>query len=339
MTQERQVVIGRLAETDSGIDGYGVGTDSDDFEGSDPIGEEGAYLPHDVGVVRVLLHGLRIPGHVHDDDSGLALRDGADHGGISDSGDVVHQGSARVDGLGRHRRLHRVDRKRHVHLDRQVTDDRPDAAPLFLCGNCIGPWPRRFASDVEKVRPLLDQLDAVAQRSVRLEVAAAVRERIGGDVQDAHHAGPVEDDFSGPMAPNACGFGHRLRERPIPISPYARPTGTLYFGTISGPAMRILFLHVDSLEYEVKEKALKAAPDLPASKRRARVDEALAAFISAEKRDEAKPGGAAKAAAVSIEDVASQVHTKRIVLYPYAHLSSSLAAPGPAQEILGLLEK
>jgi len=103
--------------------------------------------------------------------------------------------------------------------------------------------------------------------------------------------------------------------------------------------MRILFLHVDSLEYEVKEKALKAAPDLPASKRRARVDEALAAFISAEQRDEAKPGGAAKAAAVSIEDVASQVHTKRIVLYPYAHLSSSLAAPGPAQEILGLLEK
>src|SRR5213080_4661623 len=118
-----------------------------------------------------------------------------------------------------------------------------------------------------------------------------------------------------------------------------RPTGTLYFGTISGPAMRILFLHVDSLEYEVKEKALKAAPDLPASKRRARVDEALAAFISAEQRDEAKPDGAAKAAAESIEDVAGQVHTKRIVLYPYAHLSSSLAAPGPAQEILGLLEK
>src|SRR5205807_718931 len=82
---------------------------------------------------------------------------------------------------------------------------------------------------------------------------------------------------------------------------------------------------VDSLEYEVKEKALKAAPDLPASKRRARVDEALAAFISAEKRDEAKPDGAAKAAAESIEDVAGQVHTKRIVLYPYAHLSSSLA--------------
>src|SRR2546430_12692145 len=89
-----------------------------------------------------------------------------------------------------------------------------------------------------------------------------------------------------------------------------RPTGTLYFGTISGPAMRILFLHVDSLEYEVKEKALKAAPDLPASKRRARVDEALAAFISAEKRGEAKPDGAAEAAAARIEDRVGPVPTK-----------------------------
>src|SRR2546429_4921659 len=74
-----------------------------------------------------------------------------------------------------------------------------------------------------------------------------------------------------------------------------RPTGTLYFGTISGPAMRILFLHVDSLEYEVKEKALKAAPDLPASKRRARGDQALAPFLSPEKPRQAKTHGAATA--------------------------------------------
>ena len=103
--------------------------------------------------------------------------------------------------------------------------------------------------------------------------------------------------------------------------------------------MRILFLHVDSLEYDVKEKALKAAPDLPASKRRGRIEEALVCFVSAEQRDEANPAGAAKAAAANVVDVASQVHTKRIVLYPYAHLSSSLAAPGPAQELIVSLQK
>jgi len=103
--------------------------------------------------------------------------------------------------------------------------------------------------------------------------------------------------------------------------------------------MRILFLHVDYLEYEVKEKALRGIPDLPDSKRHGRMEDALVCFISAEQRDEANLAGAAKAAATNIVDVATQVHTKRVVLYPYAHLSSSLAAPSAAQELLGTLEK
>src|SRR5438552_15727777 len=103
--------------------------------------------------------------------------------------------------------------------------------------------------------------------------------------------------------------------------------------------MRVLFLHVDYLEYEVKEKALKAAPDIPASKRRERVEEALVSFVSAEKRDEGNLASVAKVAAENVADVAGQIHTKRVVLYPYAHLSSSLAAPGPAQELIASLEK
>lgn len=103
--------------------------------------------------------------------------------------------------------------------------------------------------------------------------------------------------------------------------------------------MRVLFLHVDYLEYEVKEKALRGVPDVPEPKRHGRVEEALVCFISAEKRDEANPAAAANAAASNIVDVAGQVHTKRVVLYPYAHLSSSLAAPGPAQELFASLEK
>ena len=103
--------------------------------------------------------------------------------------------------------------------------------------------------------------------------------------------------------------------------------------------MRILFLHVDYLEYEVREKALKGVPDVPQSKRHGRIEEALVCFISAEKRDETNLAGVANAAAANIVDVAGQVRTKRIVLYPYAHLSSSLAAPGPAQELIASLEK
>ena len=102
--------------------------------------------------------------------------------------------------------------------------------------------------------------------------------------------------------------------------------------------MRVLFLHVDYLEYEVRSKALKSIEDIPDARRRGHVDEALVCFITAEARDGANPKAAAKAAADNVMDVATQVQTKRVVLYPYAHLSSSLAAPQQAQEVLAALE-
>ncbi len=102
--------------------------------------------------------------------------------------------------------------------------------------------------------------------------------------------------------------------------------------------MRVLFLHSDFLEYEVKEKALTSAGDLAPGARRGRAEEALVCFLTAEKRDESSPKGAATAAATNIEDVAAQLRTKRIVLYPYAHLSSSLAAPEPAAVVFSELE-
>ena len=102
--------------------------------------------------------------------------------------------------------------------------------------------------------------------------------------------------------------------------------------------MRVLFLHVDYLEYEVTGKALKSIGEIPQERKHGRVEEALVCFLSAEKRDEKDPKAAALAAAKNIEDVAGQLHTKRIALYPYAHLSSDLAAPEPAQAVLAALE-
>src|SRR6059036_4325113 len=125
----------------------------------------------------------------------------------------------------------------------------------------------------------------------------------------------------------------------IPISRCARPGRNFIPTNDKRATMRVLFLHVDYLEYEVKEKALKGVPDVPPSKRTDRIEEALVCFISAEKRDEANPASTARAAAASVADIAGQLHTKRVVLYPYAHLSSSLAAPGPAQELIASLEK
>ena len=103
--------------------------------------------------------------------------------------------------------------------------------------------------------------------------------------------------------------------------------------------MRVLFLHCDVLEYEVREKALPAAEDLPPEKRKGRIEDALVCFITAEKDDEADPEGIAREAVRNIEEVAAQVKATRVAIYPYAHLSSSLASSGPAKAIFTLLEE
>src|SRR5207245_11587971 len=109
-----------------------------------------------------------------------------------------------------------------------------------------------------------------------------------------------------------------------------RGAGALCPRRITRAEMRVLFLHVDYLEYEVKEKAVKGLPDLPKEARHGRAEEALVCFISAEKRDEANPIGAAKAAAENIEDVASQVRARRDGPYPYDHTRPSRTATGRA---------
>jgi threonyl-tRNA synthetase len=103
--------------------------------------------------------------------------------------------------------------------------------------------------------------------------------------------------------------------------------------------MRVRFLHCDLLEYEVTEKALRSAEDLPPERRKGRIEDALVCFISAEKEDEADPEGIVREAVRNIEEVASQVKATRVAIYPYAHLSSSLASSGPAQKIFALLEE
>ncbi len=98
--------------------------------------------------------------------------------------------------------------------------------------------------------------------------------------------------------------------------------------------MKILFIHSDFIEYSVKEKALENAE--PFDKKSERVEEALVAFVSVENKDNEN---VAIKGAKEIADVAEKVSTKNIVIYPYAHLSSSLAGPTTAVEVLEKLRK
>ncbi len=99
--------------------------------------------------------------------------------------------------------------------------------------------------------------------------------------------------------------------------------------------MRLLLIHTDYIEFRAKQKT-KVAEDVPEEMKQGRAEEALAVFIAVEKQDEGK--NVVEKAIAEIEDVFSKVKAESIVLYPYAHLSSSLSSPGYAVEVLRELE-
>ncbi len=96
--------------------------------------------------------------------------------------------------------------------------------------------------------------------------------------------------------------------------------------------MKILSIHADYLEYAATKKALKTAEE--ANKEPVHVDDCLVIFTAVERSEEPDPKQAAQRLKDEIKEIASQVKAKTIVLYPYAHLSSELAPPNTAIQVL-----
>ncbi|MDI9394336.1 MAG: threonine--tRNA ligase [Euryarchaeota archaeon] len=102
--------------------------------------------------------------------------------------------------------------------------------------------------------------------------------------------------------------------------------------------MQLLLIHSDYIEYETK-KQTPVAEKIEESLKSGRLEEALTAFTAVESADEANPEGAIEKAVSEIEKFAAQVKTNRIMLYPYAHLSSDLSSPKAAVQVLKDMEK
>ncbi|MBO7719908.1 MAG: threonine--tRNA ligase [Methanosphaera sp.] len=101
--------------------------------------------------------------------------------------------------------------------------------------------------------------------------------------------------------------------------------------------MRTLMIHSDYLRYKTRSKT-KIAEDIEDEKRDSGVDDALVAFIAVEKEDEEDPEIIIKKSVKEILNVQNKVNAQNIVVYPYAHLSSSLSSPDVAQQILKGIE-
>jgi len=97
--------------------------------------------------------------------------------------------------------------------------------------------------------------------------------------------------------------------------------------------MRILQLHCDNISYEPTKKEIKSAEDIdpkPVS-----IDEVVVCFTAIEKDD---TKDVAKDAISQIKESMKKIGCPKLLLYPYAHLSSDLSAPSTALSLLKLME-
>ena len=102
--------------------------------------------------------------------------------------------------------------------------------------------------------------------------------------------------------------------------------------------MKILTLHVDYINFKPLKKALKKIAELSEKEKEGqKVGESLVVLTAIEQGDLVKES--VEKLVENIKDIAGQVKTKKVVLYPYAHLSNNLAEPETAENVLRETEK
>jgi threonyl-tRNA synthetase len=103
--------------------------------------------------------------------------------------------------------------------------------------------------------------------------------------------------------------------------------------------VRLLLIHADSMSYEVKERALEEAEKMEEERRSGSYEDALVVFTAVEEEDVKAIDVVVDNASKEILDVMDKVKASSVLLYPYAHLSSSLARPRDALAVLVKLEE
>lgn len=97
--------------------------------------------------------------------------------------------------------------------------------------------------------------------------------------------------------------------------------------------MRILLIHSDYLKYKTKSKT-KIAEKIDDKKKKNEFENTLVVFTAVEKEDEKNIKEIVENAVKEIADVFKKVGANMVVIYPYAHLSSSLGSPEVAKKIM-----
>ena len=97
--------------------------------------------------------------------------------------------------------------------------------------------------------------------------------------------------------------------------------------------MRVLQLHCDSIEYTPTKKEIKSAEEIKPET--VVLEEVVVCFVAVEEDDDST---VAKTAIFEIQESMKKIGCKKLLLYPYAHLSSKLASPNTGLSILKEME-
>jgi threonyl-tRNA synthetase len=104
---------------------------------------------------------------------------------------------------------------------------------------------------------------------------------------------------------------------------------------MGGCEIRLLLIHADKISYKATQRT-KVAEEIEATEDS--MEDCLVVFSSVEKLDELNALGVADAAKSSIVDVLCKLKENRVMLFPFAHLTSTLSTPQVALQILLALE-
>jgi threonyl-tRNA synthetase len=97
--------------------------------------------------------------------------------------------------------------------------------------------------------------------------------------------------------------------------------------------VRVLQLHCDSIEYNPTKKEIKSAEEITPEPKK--IEEVVVCFVAIESGDDSE---IAQKAIAEIKISMEKVGCKKLLLYPYAHLSSNLASPSTALSLLKEME-
>ena len=98
--------------------------------------------------------------------------------------------------------------------------------------------------------------------------------------------------------------------------------------------MKVLYLHSDFIEIEVKEEAIKVRDKV--YEKRKLIEDCLVVFSSIEEVDDEN---SIEKAVEDIKDILRRIKVNRVVLYPFVHLSNIPANPEKAYNLILLFEK